>query len=221
MKDVNKLILSILQTVQDEPASSVGTRIVNELARQTAEVRYWPTDRELLDKVPSLRMYGNIRQNRLRVVLEGIEKRLRSELNESVSINQPLEVEHIFPQKWRRHWDSVPPRSDEQAYEVEVAVNTLGNLTLVTSKLNGSLSNRPWTDKEAQLAGSTGVQPGMGKRSLIGQYSLLVMNRAIVDLHPESWDIDNIADRSLDLTREICRVWPGPPTQVKQAPPPN
>jgi hypothetical protein len=39
----------------------------------------------------------------------------------------------------------------EAAAERDRMVNTLGNLTLITRSLNGSLSNRPWTDEEAAV----------------------------------------------------------------------
>lgn len=46
-----------------------------------------------------------------------------------------------MPQGWRHHWDRRPPLSDDAAAERDKIINSLGNLTLVTKKLNGSLSH--------------------------------------------------------------------------------
>ena len=62
-----------------------------------------------------------------------------------------------------------------------------GNLTLLTGHLNASLSNRPWLDGDAAVAAPNGPEAGKGKRSLIDKYSLLVLNKEIVQEHQEAW----------------------------------
>jgi len=143
-------------------------------------------------------------------VLEAIERRMRSDRHESVTLGGPMQIEHVMPQKWRQHWDRQPPLSGEAARERDRLVNTLGNLTLVTQKLNGSLSHRPWTDRETQLVAPAGREAGKGKRSLLSKFSLLVLNKALIDHHPEEWTDSDISKRSAELTRLICQEWPGP-----------
>lgn len=208
MKDVNKLVVALLQTILKSDPNGVGDDVVKFFARQSAEARYWPSDSELQMKVPALRMYGNIRQNRLRVILEGAEKQLRSDRNESVAIKGKLEVEHIFPQKWHLHWNSDAARGGYDDAMVSNAIDTLGNLTLVTKKLNGSLSNRAWRDSDVKDLGTNAPEPDKGKRSLLGQFSVLAMNRGIVESHPEEWTVGDIHRRSVELTDLICSAWP-------------
>lgn len=92
-------------------------------------------------------------------------------------------------------------------------VNQLGNLTLVTKRLNGSLSNRPWTDGEARAMG-TGPDAGKGKRSLLEKYSLLVLSRELTSKHPDSWNDADIESTCRYLAERICHVWPGPPSRL-------
>lgn len=208
MSDVNRFIVAILQGIRDAPYETIGDTIVALLRGQTANTRLWPSDKEVLTLVPTLRMYGNIRQNRLRKVLEGVEKKIRTERHENVSLPAGLEIEHIMPQKWRRYWDSTPPLSDDAAAERDLVVNSLGNLTLVTQKLNGTLSNRPWTDAAAGEVNTTGPRKGIGKRTLISEFSLLAINKAVVDHHQLQWTDANILERSKLLSQRICEVWP-------------
>ena len=80
--------------------------------------------------------------------------------------------------------------------------------------LNSSLSNRPWTD--AAAAGmSQGGQTGRGKRALLQSFSLLVLNKGIVDDHESEWTEDDIVARSRALTDDIIAIWPGPDAVIQ------
>lgn len=80
---------------------------------------------------------------------------------------------------------------------------------MVTKSLNGSLSNRPWTDPEA-AALKEGGEPVKGKWTLLDAFSLLVLNKNLLKNHAEAWTDDDIIARSRDLAIAICEVWPGP-----------
>lgn len=208
MKDVNKTMVSILGMLDANDTDSIGRIVAGFLAVQRSEARRWPTDEEMVAEIPTRRMYGNIRQGRLRVVLEGVEHQLRTEYNEDVSIGHKLQIEHVMPQRWRTHWDT--GLDEAEAADRDRLVNTLGNLTLVTQKLNGSLSHRPWTDDEAAVAAPTGKEPGRGKRSLLGKFSVLRVNKQLIDEHDKQWTDEDIRARSIDLADRICQMWAGP-----------
>lgn len=61
-----------------------------------------------------------------------------------------LTLEHVAPQTCSRGWD-------ENIYTKDMLVHTLGNLVLVSSKLNSSLSNRVWNEKRV-LYGAVGAK---------------------------------------------------------------
>jgi len=208
MKDVNKLMVAILGMLETHHVEETGDAVREFLARQTADARIWPTDEDMLSGLPGMRLYGNVRQSRLRVILSAIEKQLRSERHEDVGLPTKLEIEHVMPRSWRAHWDADPPLSPDEAAARSKRVDTLGNLTLVTQKLNGSLSHRPWRNDEAAIVAPKGKEAGLGKRALLGQYSLLVLNKALVDAQPERWTDDAIEARSRQMTERICAIWP-------------
>jgi hypothetical protein len=208
MKDVNKLMVAILGMLETRQVDEAGDAIRDFLADQTADARVWPTDEDLLRDLPSIRLYGNVRQSRLRVILGAIEKQLRSERHEDLALPSKLEIEHVMPRSWSAHWQTNPPLTPEEAAARSKRIDSLGNLTLVTQKLNGSLSHRPWTNDEAAAVAPTGKEAVLGKRALLGQYSLLVLNKALVDGHPERWTDEDIGHRSLEMTKRICCIWP-------------
>jgi hypothetical protein len=80
-----------------------------------------------------------------------------------------LEIEHVLPQKWEAHWPL--PTMENARADREYALHGICNLTLVSGKLNPTLSNAPWLDSE------TGVQ---GKRSALETHSALRLNDRLV-----------------------------------------
>jgi hypothetical protein len=103
---------------------------------------------------------------------------------------------------------STHPDTQGEAAKRDKYVNTIGNLTLVTKSLNASLSNRPWTDAAA-IGLKDGGEVGKGKRTLLDDFSLLVLNKEILK-HTDSWTEDDIKNRNTGMAEAICAVWPGP-----------
>lgn len=151
--------------------------------------------------------YGYFRRDRVVMILRAIEERFLT----STALGEPilefnfdkLTVEHILPQSWVEHW---PLAEGAERLVRDRTVDMIGNLTLVSGKLNPSLSNAPWHDREV------GDKLLRGKRSGLKEHSKLELNRRIVDAHPSVWDEDCIAVRTTELF-EIARVlWPVPAT---------
>ena len=70
------------------------------------------------------------------------------------------------------------------------AVNTFGNLTLVTDAMNPSLGKSSWATKKQRLAGS-----------------LLALNRLIAE--QDSWNEQTIGSRASDLAEVSVERWRG------------
>ena len=104
-----------------------------------------------------------------------------------------LEIEHVMPQSWQSHWP-LPNDDLEAELERKRLVQTFGNLTLVRSTLNQSMSNRGWETKKAHLEAN----------------STLLMNRNILRAAEQhgGWDEDTIRARSLALYERAARIWP-------------
>lgn len=207
-KDVNRLMVTLLKELDTAATDKAGSAVTAFLANQTADSREWPTDQQMFAELPRVKLYGNVRQSRLRVVLGAIESRLRDQRHEDVSLPDRLEVEHIMPRDWRSHWRGSLGTELWADQERDQIIHTLGNLTLTTQRLNSALSNRPWTDEEARVVAPTGIDAGKGKRSMLNKFSILAINKAVVDEHPEKWTEEDIRARSAGICSLICEVWP-------------
>lgn len=212
-KDVNRFMVAVIKALDEVPPAEAGDKIHGFLSEQTADSRLWPTDAEVASQLPEIKMYGNIKQSRLRVVLAAIEQHLRDQSTkyEVIALPSALQIEHVMPRGWRTHWNT-PELSPEEAAKRDKYVNTIGNLTLVTKSLNASLSNRPWTEAEA-IGLKDGGEAGKGKRTLLDDFSLLVLNKEILR-HTQSWTEDDIRARNTDMAEAICAVWPGPASVI-------
>lgn len=93
----------ILRALDGVPADCLGERIQEILGAQTAETRLCPAGDMLIANPPSLRMYGSVKQSRLRVILAAVERYLRgrSEVYEATQLPQGLQIEHIMPRRGR------------------------------------------------------------------------------------------------------------------------
>ena len=129
------------------------------------------------------------------MILEALEAQLRSDKSEDITLNGKLTVEHLMPQKWQAHWPLPAGGSDVEDVR-EALIHTVGNLTLLTAKLNPAISNGPWGDD------------GTGKRAVIAKHSALAMNRELNDA--KVWDEAAIRGRSRELGEVALRIWPRP-----------
>lgn len=106
-----------------------------------------------------------------------------------------LAIEHIMPQKWAANWPM--PDNLRGEGERESLIHTLGNLTLLTSRLNSKASNGPWT----------GVG---GKRATLEMHDVLFVNRELLKSSELEWSETMIRSRSEELAKLITKIWPTP-----------
>lgn len=195
-RNYNKLVVQLLELAWDN-LDAVDEAIASALDRMDFPTTRWPRDNELSQALTSRGVYGYIAQRRLVMVLAAVERR-RREGAKTESILDPeekLSIEHIMPQEWSHHWplaEGVDPLAAEA--ERNALLHVIGNLTVVTSPLNASLSNSPW----------------QAKRVALSDHSLLLLNSELAKR--DSWDDRAICERSAALAREICAIWQPPPT---------
>ena len=100
-----------------------------------------------------------------------------------------------MPQDWRKHWPLRDQQDEMEAAEQrDCLIHTMGNLTLVNTKLNPALSNAPWKEK----------------RKEIPKHSVLYLNKNLLDNAPEIWDESAISARGRDLAKLFLKIWPSP-----------
>jgi len=195
----NRLFTELVKEVRADTGRAPQI-IERQLAGMDGASRLWPRDADLLPVLTENRAYGSgaIARERLLDVLWEVERRrLRTDKHEKLERPEKLQIEHIVPQSWKANWPiSVGGElaREEREMERDAAVNRLGNLTLVTDKLNPSLSNAAWETK----------RPGLAR------HSLLAMNQGLVEEYVDKFDEQAIAERGEKLAGHILALWPGP-----------
>ena len=194
-KDYQEVSLGLLKQLHERDTEPADDVIVEYLKQQNAAGTKWPSDDDVLEAFCALPLYKLLTRGRLRLILEGVEQSLRSPKSEPSHIPSSLTIEHVMPQHWREHWPA-PTSDDDSDPEVtrDRLIHTMGNLTLVTRKLNPALSNSPWTKK----------------REGLDEHSTLFLNKDLLKHTPNEWDESEIAKRAQRLADAAIRVWPGP-----------
>ncbi|MGW3993922.1 HNH endonuclease family protein [Amycolatopsis sp. NPDC004772] len=105
-----------------------------------------------------------------------------------------------MPQSWQEHWSNGYSTDPAAIQERNHRVQTLGNLTLVTARLNPVISNSPWPP-------TAGAPSPEGKRVGINAHSVLLLNKRLVDEHPDEWTDQAIDERTLVLGERITEIW--------------
>ena len=189
---LNRFFEEILKALENGGPAMADSIMVEHLSTPTIDNRLWPNDRLLRENVLNHPLKGA--QGRQRMVMEAIEESLRSEFTEYAGIGSNLTLEHVMPQGWETHWPLPDGKKDdpESKQARNNAVKEIGNLTLVTQRLNTRLSNGPWKEKRGELQ----------------KHSTLFLNKTLLENPPEVWDEDSIRERSAKLTEEIIKIWP-------------
>lgn len=203
-KAYNLVFAELVALVRASDRTTVGDDIEVHLAKQNIDRAYWPDDEEVQQELGRLPVYRRLRRSRLRMVLEAVEDYLRGWRDNREALGQErvrrghLAIEHIMPRKWQNHW---PLPSGEREEARDAGIHLLGNLTLLTSRLNSKVSNGPWLGTD-------------GKRAGLNKHDVLLLNREIVKIASGEWTNDwtdgQIKARTGELTRVVTQIWPVP-----------
>ena len=194
-KDYNRLVLDLASRLRESGLDKADAVTAGFLKEQTAYAREWPSDEAVADALGSSPLYRLLTRGRLRLVLEGVERRLRSSgKSEQPAVPKNLTIEHLMPVGWdKREWP-LPEGVDTDAaiYQRNTLIHSIGNLTLATQKLNSSMSNDPWKCKRDELQ----------------EHSVLLLNNELSS--QPSWDEETIRSRSRRMAELVSERWPGP-----------
>lgn len=195
-KDYNRLFLDVLKRLVERGDRAIHDTMRSYLLDQTADSRLWPTDADFSASLTSLPVYRLLTRSRLRMVLEAIEDSYRTPKSEDEHVKRgKLTIEHILPQSWKKHWPLPQTADDEQAtLDRNRLLHSIGNLTLVTKRLNPGLSNNPWNLKRPEL----------------DKHTVLLMNKRLLDGHPTVWGEIQIGERGLQMAARAIEIWSRP-----------
>lgn len=197
-KSYSQLAAEIVRHLRPQDRSQYGTLLQKYLAAQTGPGRYWPDNSEVRDRLHSLLAYKRVRRPRLRMVLEAIEDHFRGWKGTEASFGGQrvprgsYAIEHVMPRAWQTNWELPESISELQRDRI---VHTLGNLTLLTGKLNSKVSNGSWTTK----------------RPALEKHDVLFLNRTLLKEAPDEWDERRINRRTSTMVETVLKIWPTPP----------
>ncbi|MGB7327948.1 MAG: DUF1524 domain-containing protein, partial [Rubripirellula sp.] len=200
-KSYSQIVAELIRQLRGKNRETFGDAIEKFFLGQNSNSRYWPDDREIIEHLKVLPAYRRLGRGRLRMVLEAVEDHLRgwtdgkSGLGGERVARAKLAIEHIMPQKWAANWPI--PDSLRGEGEREALIHTLGNLTLLTSRLNSKVSNGPWLEEG-------------GKRAGLEMHDVLFMNRELLKGCEGEWTETMIRSRSEQIATIITQIWPTP-----------
>lgn len=139
---------------------------------------------------------SNLTNQQARVILYLLECSTRDEKKHSTVLGgfDHYSLEHLMPKKWRNHWGKLP---DDAARERDQALRKLGNLSILSARLNISVRDAAWRDKKK----------GQGKQHGLERYAGGLETLADA-LKQAEWDEARIADRGNRLADWALKVWP-------------
>lgn len=200
-KSFNRVFLKMVTDLR--PLARVARAEVRayllSLSGPTAE---WPTDALFQHRWLTTAAYTALSKPRIRMILEAVEWHQYTRFQEST---RPLldgaTIEHILPQTpTQAEWPlEVAPDAADDARQLarqqrHDLTHTFGNLTLVTSPLNSSLSNSAFALKQQALSSQ----------------STLMLNRYFTLYHISTWDARAISTRGERLLEMATDIWPRP-----------
>lgn len=200
-KSYNKVMVEVVSIVRNTAAGQVAQAVREYFASQRSEIAYWPDDDEVRRELEGLPIYRRLSRARLRMVLESIEDHWRGwvdghESSAGMRIRRSTyAIEHLMPQSWSKHWplsEGIPePERDRRLHR-------LGNLTLLTRRLNSTVSNGPWLGEK-------------GKAAHLQEKDVVLLNSRILKTHgSKQWDEDAIDRRTSEAIDAVLAVWPVP-----------
>jgi hypothetical protein len=186
-KNINKTALLILEQLRKsgDRAEILKKFIIDKEGVATVED---PTDKALLKYLATAPAYKSLGQRRVAALLRAVESCLNKNDPDWVPAG-PLTVEHVMPSSWRDHW---PLKSeDESALALRRgSIHNLGNLVLLTKRLNSSIGNSKWATK----------------RAAVKKLTVLLHVREVIE--SEEWNEALIVSRAERLAAKIIERWP-------------
>lgn len=206
----NRVLVDLLRHLSKQPKDQLPGALREFLTDNHSAPGYWPGDAEVRAALTDASVYGYYRQSRVRMVLEAIEDRKRgypgpNPLTMGPIVRGKATIEHLMPQKWRKHWAEDLTETEE--LERDRRIQQFGNLTIVTQTLNSRVSNGPWEQKRKHFLNSDDV---------------LITKDALQIAGEGAWNESTIAKRTNRLIDQILMIWPAPEGHVglPTAPPP-
>lgn len=190
-RSYGRFFIDLIATL-DGPLDQLPSRVRSALLAASGESGRWPDDDEFRSGWLTTPLYRTVQRSRLRMLLEALDERLASKYGERYAIRDKLTVEHLLPQQWKTYWPLPVESTPDAVSNREQLLHTLGNLTLLSAKLNPAVSNGAWESKICDIR----------------LHSRLNLNSHLHQTWPTIWDELTIQERGQRLFDEALVLWP-------------
>lgn len=200
-KNYNRIFIDLVKAVQSG-ARITELAVTQFLLKSEGDSVRFPSDAEFELAWLSNPSYKWLAQYKIRAVLSALDAALEDSKSEHLGLPDGLTIEHIMPVSWANSWPlnlEDPDDAAEKLLASEARDNILhsfGNLTLITGRLNPSLSNSSWEIKKPKLL----------------EFSKLNLTRYFHSI--EHWDEEAIRHRGASLFKTALELWPRPPSDA-------
>ncbi len=202
-QNYNRIFLSLTRNLRKDGFSAAQLKQL--LLSQTGDSVVWPDDVAFREAWLHEPLYGPLNSPKLVHLYGRLNQTYMSSKSEALTFSEQPSVEHIMPQGWIANWP-FPDGSkgmefveryqaserDDRALNTrkrDRAVQTLGNLTILSTGLNAAQSNYGWNQKRPEMM----------------KHSLLPLNQSL--LKTKEWDESAILKRGEELFERAVRIW--------------
>lgn len=202
-KNYNRIFLSATRTLRRDGFSA--SRLKQFLLGQSGESGIWPDDASFHEAWLHKSLYGPLNNPKLVHIYLCLNETFMSRKNESVVVPDKLTIEHIMPREWVPNWPLPDGLKGMDFVELfgaedgdprlvgtrnrERVINTLGNLTILSSSLNTAQSNSTWDKKRPEMM----------------KHSLLPINQSLFSV--VVWNEGAILSRGEELFKNAAQIW--------------
>jgi uncharacterized protein with ParB-like and HNH nuclease domain len=169
-------------------------KLKNIIEKKSDKINFMPTDEDV-EKGFNESWLTN---KQATGVLYLIEKTIRSDLNSTeLRFIQEYSLEHVMPKKWRNNWNKNNSLNEKQKEKRDEILRTLGNLTIITKRLNSSISDADWEIKKE----------GKGNHKGLNEYAkgIEIFSEYLSKTH---WNEECIKERANELYDfSVNKVW--------------
>jgi uncharacterized protein with ParB-like and HNH nuclease domain len=205
-KNYNRIFLSLTRNLRGSGRGAARLREL--LLQQTGDSGVWPDDASFREAWLRKPLYGPLNNPKLVHLYGRLNPTFMSSKSEKLFFAKQPTVEHIMPQGWISNWplpDGSPgmtmvelwgaSEADPRAVATrdrERAIQTLGNLTILSDALNTAQSHYSWDKKRPELM----------------KHSLLPINQTLVESSKTpTWDEATILNRGQQLFDRALTIW--------------
>lgn len=183
-KDYEKSFIEVCYQITKQPNIRIFDLLIEQLSKLL------PPDCSFESKLQRTTLYSENSSNNLitKLILLSIEDNLSHKDSKFPYVSEDITIEHVMPQTLTKEWKQY--LGDDWEDNHTHWCHTLGNLTLVSSKVQSKLSNGLYDYKKENFYRKSNFN----------------LNKDFDKF--QKWDVDAIKERAWDLTKIVIDIWP-------------